>query len=110
MALLRSAELTLINGFTHFAIVDGRSRTDYSAFTSPTQSTTTGTVSTYGNTSYLNAQTRSSVGNTLIAARPRSTNTTICFIGKPDVNVFVYDAQVLFNSLAQKYGVTAGAK
>jgi hypothetical protein len=78
MVLLRSAELTLKNGFTHFAIVDGRSRTDYSAFTTPTQSSTTGTVSTYGNTSYLNAQTRTTGGQTFIAAKPSSTNTIIC--------------------------------
>ena len=107
MALLRSAELTLKNGFTHFAIVDGRSRTDYSAFTTPAQSSTTGTISSYGNTSYLNAQTRSTGGQTVMTAKPSSTNTIICFNGKPDTNSLVYDAQFIFNSLATKYGVVA---
>ena len=110
MALLRSAELTLKNGFTHFAIVDGRSRTDYSAFTTPTQSRTTGTVSSFGNTSYLNAQTRTTGGQTFIAAKPSSTNTIICFTEKPETGAFVYDAHFLFNSLGAKYGVTANAK
>jgi len=110
MALLRSAELTLKNGFTHFAIVDGRSRTDYSAFTTPTQSSTTGTVSSYGNTSYLSAQTRTTGGQTFIAAKPSSTNTIVCFNGKPEINTLVYDAQFLFNSLAAKYGVTGSPK
>jgi len=107
MALLRSAELTLNKGFTHFAIIDGRSRTDYSAFKTPTQSSTTGTISSYGNTSYLNAQTRTTGGQTFIAAKPSSTNTIICFNGKPDSNSLVYDAQFIFNSLAAKYGIAA---
>ncbi|MBQ0933675.1 CC0125/CC1285 family lipoprotein [Ideonella alba] len=107
LALLRSAEVTLKNGFTHFAIADARSRTDYSAFTTPTQSSTTGTVTSYGNTSYLNARTRTTGGDTFVAAKPSSTNTIVCFNGKPDISAMVYDAQFLYNSLAAKYGVGA---
>lgn len=110
MALLRSAEVTLKHGFTHFAIVDGSSRADYGSFTTPTQSSATGTVSSYGNTSYINAQTRTSGGETFIVTKPSTTNTIICFNGKPDASVFVYDAQFLYNSLAGKYGVTGGPK
>ena len=110
MALLRSAELTLKNGFTHFVIVDGRSRTDYSAFTTPTQSNTTGSVSSYGNTASFNAQTRTTGGQTFIAAKPSSTNTIICFIGKPDINALVYDANFIFSSLGAKYGIKPGVK
>lgn len=109
LALLRSAELTLKNGFTHFAIVDGRSRSDYSSFTTPTQSSTTGTVSSYGNTSYLNATTRTTGGDTFTVAKPSSTNTIICFNGKPEINAFVYDARFVFNSLAAKYGIVGGS-
>jgi hypothetical protein len=110
MALLRSADVALKNGFTHFAIVDARSRTDYSSFTTPTQSNTTGTVSSYGKTSYLNAQTRTTGGDTIIAAKPSSTNTIICFVGKPEIGTLVYDAQFVYNSLGAKYGVTGPAK
>ncbi len=107
LALLRSAELALKNGFTHFAIVDGRSRTDYSALTTPIQSTTTGTVNTYGNTAYLDTRTQSTGGQTFVTARPSATNTIICFNGKPETTVFVYDAKFIYNSLAQQYGVSA---
>jgi hypothetical protein len=57
MALLRSAQLALLHGFTHFVIVDGRSSTQYGAFTTPSQSYTTGGVSAYGNTAYGSATT-----------------------------------------------------
>ncbi len=110
MALLRSAEVALKNGFTHFAISDGRSRTDYSAFTTPSQSTTTGTLNTYGDRTYLNAQTRTTGGQTFVAAKPRTTNTIVCFNGKPDSGVFVYDARFLVKSLGQKYGAAGAAK
>lgn len=105
LALLRSAELALKNGFTHFAIVDGKSRADYGAFTTPTHATTTGTVSSYGNTSRLNAQTRVSGGDTFIIAKPSTTNTIVCFNGKPEIGALVYDAQFVFTSLGEKYGV-----
>jgi hypothetical protein len=110
LALLRSAELTLKSGFTHFSIVDGHSRTDYSAFTTPIQSTTTGATTSFGNTTYLNAQTRQTGGNTFIAVKPSTTNTIICFTGKPANGLFAYDAQFVFNSLSAKYGVTTPAK
>ena len=110
MSLLRSADLTLKNGFTHFAIVDGRSRTESSSYTSPTQSTTTGTISTFGNASSLNATTRQTGGDTYNIAKPSTTNTIVCFQGKPANAGFVYDAQFVFNSLSKKYGVAGVSK
>ena len=50
--LLRSAELALKNGFTHFVIVDGHSNVDYAAYVTPIQSTTFGSATAYGNTAY----------------------------------------------------------
>ena len=110
MSLLRSADLTLKSGFTHFSIIDGRSRTESSSFTSPTQSTTTGSVSTFGGTSSLNATTRQTGGETYIIAKPSTTNTIVCYKGKPTNIGFVYDAQFVFNSLSQKFGITAAQK
>jgi len=104
MALLRSAELTMNNGFTHFAIVDASPRTTYSSYTTPTQIQTIGTISSFGNTSYLSAQTRTTGGQTFVAAKPSMTNTIVCFKGKPETTSFVYDALFVYNSLAQKYG------
>jgi hypothetical protein len=110
MALLRSAEIALKNGFTHFAIADSKSRTDYSSFTTPIQSSTTGTVSSYGNTAFLNARTSTTGGQTFVTAKPSATNTIVCFKGKPEISAFVYDAQFVYSSLSAKYKLNPGAK
>jgi hypothetical protein len=107
MALLRSAELTLQNGFTHFAIADGRSRSESVTFDTPAQATTRGTISTYGNTSYLNARTQVTGGDSFTVVKPSTSNTIICFKGKPQISAFVYDAQFIMTSLGSKYGVVA---
>ena len=103
MALLRSAELTLQYGFTHFAIADGRSTAEHVTIDMPTRATTTGTVSTYGNTSYINARTNVTGGDSFTVAKPSTTNTIVCFNGKPQINAFVYDANFLVDSLSPKY-------
>lgn len=104
MALLRSAQVALKHGFTHFSIVEGKTNTEYGSFTSPNISTTTGTVSTFGNTSYVNARTTGGA-QTFIVRRPSATNTIVCFNGKPEATGFFYDAQFIFSSLGKKYGV-----
>jgi hypothetical protein len=103
LALLRSAELTLKSGFTHFIIVDGRSSSQYGAFTAPTMSTTTGSTSLYGNTAFGSATTTTTGGQTFMVRKPSVTNTIVCFDGKPNVNALVFDAQFVFTSLAKKY-------
>jgi hypothetical protein len=109
MALLRSAELTLKNGFTHFVIVDSSSRSQVGAFTTPTQSYTTGSAMAFGNTAYGSTQTTTYGGQTFIISKPSATNTIVCFDGKPNIPELVYDAQFVFNSLGQKYGATGTA-
>ena len=106
-ALLRSAELTLKNGFSHFAIVDGRQSADYGVLTTPTQSYTTGSVTAYGNTAYGSARTTTTGGQSFIIKKPSSTNTIVCFNGKPENGMFVYDAQFIYDSLSTKYGIKA---
>lgn len=110
MALLRSADIALKNGFTHFAVIDGRSRADYATFTTPTQSNTNANVTLAGNTAYGRATTTTFGGQSFLITRSSATNTIMCFNGKPDVQGLVYDAKFVFNSLAQKYGVNNGAK
>lgn len=105
LALLRSADLALKHGFTHFAIVEGKSRADLGIVSMPTQSTTTGSVNFAGNTAYGQANTVTSGGQSFLIRRPSSTNTIMCFQGKPDINGMVYDARFVFNSLGKKYGV-----
>ena len=106
MALLRSAEVAMKNGFTHFAVVDAASRSRHSTVTTPTQSTTTGSLSVYGNTATGITRTTTSGGQSFLIAKPSTTNTIVCFSGKPDVAGLVYDARFLMNSLGARYGVS----
>jgi hypothetical protein len=110
LALLRSAELTLKNGFTHFAIIDSRSREQLGTYTTPTQSYTTANATAYGNSAYGTARTTTYGGQTFMISEPSTTNTIMCFNGKPNIQALVYDAQFVCNSLGQKYGVVCGAK
>jgi len=110
LALLRSAELTLKNGFTHFVIIDGQSRETHSTYTTPLQATTTGSTSVYGNTAYGSSTTSFTGGETYHFTKPSTTNTIMCFKGKPEIGGLVYDAQFLFNALGQKYGVVPAQK
>lgn len=94
-AMLRSAELTLANGFTHFAFSISRTGTDISSYSTPARaysSSTSSSIRIYG-------------GNTEIIAKPTATNIVVMFKGKPEVNAFVYDATFICNSIGKKYEV-----
>lgn len=110
LALLRSAELTLKNGFTHFVVIDGRSREQLGTYTTPTQSYTTANATAYGNSAYGTARTTTYGGQTFLISKPSTTNTIMCFTGKPDIQALVYDAKFVCNSLGQKHGVVCGAQ
>ncbi len=110
LALLRSADLTLKNGFTHFIVVDSQTREMHGSYTTPTQSYTTANATVYGNTAYGTAQTTSYGGQTIHISKPSTTNTIMCFKGKPDLQGLVYNAQYLCNSLGSKYEVVCGAQ
>lgn len=110
LALLRSAELTLKNGFTHFVIIDGRSREQLSTYTTPTQSYATSNATAYGNSAYGTSRTTTYGGQTFLVSKPSTTNTIMCFNGKPDIQALTYDAQYVCNSLGQKHGVVCGMK
>ena len=109
LALLRSAELTLKNGFTHFAIIDGRTREQLGTYTTPTHSYTTVNATIYGNSAHGTARTTTYGGQTFNISKPSTTNTIMCFNGKPDIQGLTYDAQFICNSLGQKYEVVCGA-
>lgn len=109
LALLRSAELTLKNGFTHFAIIDGRTREQSGTYTTPTQLYTTVNATAYGNSAYGTAHTTTYGGQTFHISKPSTTNTIICFNGKPNIQGLNYDAQFICNSLGPKHGVVCGA-
>ena len=107
--LLRSAELTLENGFQYFAIIDANSYTSNSTYTTPTTSQTTGSAYGSGNYAYGSATTTTTGGQTYNISKPSSSNTIVCFKKKPET-VFTYNAKFIYKNIRKKYGITDAAK
>ncbi|PFH11727.1 hypothetical protein BCF11_4183 [Collimonas sp. PA-H2] len=108
MALLRSAELTLKNGFTHFVIIDAQAREQRSSFTTPTYTETDASANSLGSSTYGSASSTTYAGQTFVMSKPRKTNTIMLFKSKPDISGMVYDASFLCDSLGKKYKVACG--
>jgi len=104
-ALLRSAEITLQNGFRYFVVAESEKGSSLSTYTTPTQSYTTGNVYGYGNTAYGSAHTTTYGGQTYLIRKPSATNTIACFKEKPETSGLVFDAEFVKKSLRQKYGI-----
>lgn len=98
--LLRSAELTLQNGFKYFAVVDANNHIEKSSYTSPTTYNTTGNVR---GASY-NANTTTSGGQTYHISKPSSSNTIVCYKEKPE-HIFTYSAEFIFKNITEKYNI-----
>lgn len=109
MTLLRSADLTLQNGFTFFALAGSSSSTDYSTVTTPTTSTTNANV--YGGSGYASgtATTTTYGGHSYLVSKPSTTNTVVMYKNKPETNTIIYDAAFLCRSLGTKFEVTCGS-
>jgi len=107
--LLRSAELTLENGFQYFSIIDANSYTSNSTYTTPTTSQTTGSAYGSGNYAYGSATTTTTGGQTYNISKPGSSNTIVCFKEKPET-VFTYNAKFIYKSIRSKYGITNAAE
>lgn len=90
--LLRSAELTLRNGFRYFIIASQEDRTRHDSFTTPTATFFIGQIATtYG-------------GQTEHVSWPAKSHTIVCFAQHPPETAgFTYDAQVLEASISKKY-------
>lgn len=104
LALLRSAELALKNGFNYFAIIDERARVSTGVVTTPTQSNTTGSATVIGSSVYGQSRTTTTGGIPIVISRPSTTNTIYCFVDRPSDSIYVYDARFLWESLSKKYG------
>lgn len=107
--LLRSAELALENGYKYFVIIDANSYTSNSTYTTPTTSHTTGSAHTYGNHTYGSATTTTTGGQTYNISKPSSSNTIVCFKEKPEEG-FSYNAEFIYKSITQKYGIKKPVK
>jgi hypothetical protein len=105
MTLLRSAEMALRNGFGYFIILDAKSRTHTSTVTTPRTATTTGTVTGYGQAAYVSATTTHSGGEAIVQSRPSTTNIIQGFASRPPGMAGVFDARLVYQSMAPKYGL-----
>jgi hypothetical protein len=89
-ALLRSAELTLQNGFRYFVVVRPDKDASVSAYTTPTQLYTTKYA--YG-------------GETYYISKPSASNTILCFKEKPEGGGLIFDATLVTQTLKKKYRI-----
>jgi hypothetical protein len=105
-SLLRAAELATENWFSHFIVVDTSHNQRLSTYTTPITSQTTGSAYASGSTLYGQATTTTYGGQTYLISKPSSTNTIVCFKEQPEVNVLVYEAEYVRNSIRQKYGIS----
>lgn len=101
LALLRSAEVTLQNGFAYFVIVNMADNSTGANYVTPT--TTTATARVVGSTAYGNASTYG--GQSFYITYPNTTNTIICFKEEPAIQGLVYDAKFVVASLKAKHGI-----
>jgi len=94
--LLRSAELTLNNGFKYFTIVESGNRVSNSTHQTP---------KTYNTTfSYGVAKTTQVGGYTYNVSKPSSTNTIVCYNKKP-LNTVSYNATIVEREIKSKYKI-----
>jgi hypothetical protein len=104
--LLRSAEVAREHGYGYFIIVEKVDRTGYGAYTTPATSETTASATSYGNTTYGSATTTTYGGHTYLTRKPGLADTIVCFKDRPkDVKGLVYNADSVYRSLTQKYGI-----
>jgi hypothetical protein len=89
-ALLRSAELTLQNGFRFFVVVRSSKDSSVSAYTTPSQLFTTKYA--YG-------------AETFYISKPSASNTIICFKEKPVGSGLIFDAAFVKQALKDKYRI-----
>ena len=104
-SLLRSAELTLKNGFRYFVIVSSEKDSAVSSYTSPSTSYTTASAYGSGRHAYGNATTTTYGGQTYETSKPSATNTILCFKEKPAIPALVLEAEVVVRSIKEKYGM-----
>lgn len=110
LALLRCADLTLKNGYAYFALADTKASNETSAYKTPTYSSTTGTVNSYGNSAYGYANTTTTGGHLMLINKPSATNIVVMVKQKNEIQGFSFDASFICNSLGEKYQVQCGVK
>lgn len=103
--LLRAAEVTLNNGYSYFTVMGGNVDTSHSTYTTPVHYNTYGSVNTYGNTSYLNARTYQTGGQTFNSNRHTSTLLIKCYKKDQRLHTTLYNAKMVQSSLKAQYDI-----
>ncbi|NDY58395.1 hypothetical protein G3N56_16800 [Desulfovibrio sulfodismutans] len=103
--LFRCAELSRQNGYDYFVIVDEKSYNKISQYQTPAYSTTSGSVSPFGNSLHYSENTTFSGGQTITISCPNTTNTIHCFKNKPNTSGAIYDASLICKSIGSKYNI-----
>lgn len=104
-ALLRSAEVALLNGYNYFILNNSEKTSKEGNFTTPTNYNTTYQSNIYGNQIYGNSRTNAYGGQNISYSKPTTTNTIICFKEKPETNQIVYDAKFIVKTIKEKYDI-----
>lgn len=104
LSLLRSAELTLEQGYSYFALAGATSSAVTGAFTTPTTSYTTGSAYSSGGMTYGRATTQTVGGHMVFISKPTAVNTIVMFREKPDAPLLVFDAKLICRGLSHQYG------
>jgi len=108
MALLRSAELTLQQGCTHFAVIGGADHVQVSHGVTPSTTSVTG-YQQLGNTLYATTTTRP--GTTTTLSLPTATHTVVIYRERPAASAaLVLDAREVVQQLTRKYGITKASQ
>ena len=101
LSLLRSAEVSLQNGFAHFVIANMADNSSGGTYVMPTTTQMSATV--VGNAAYGAATTYG--GQSFFITYPNTTNTIVCFKEKPNIQGLVYEAHFVIASLKAKYNI-----
>jgi hypothetical protein len=115
-ALLRSAEITLENGYKYFVILQSTTDIRTSAFTTPVTAQTEGSVNAYSTGTGFSSGTYSgttqySGGETQFIHKPSTSMTFQCFKDKPtNVSGMVYDAEQIEVNIRKAYKLDAEIK
>ena len=104
-ALLRSAELTLDAGYSHFQVLDERQWIESESLRMPAQTTTTAAASGAGNVASAAGTSVTIGGETLTSEEPRVAITIRLLNGDEAAKEPIYDASFLVGSLKEKYGI-----
>ena len=107
-ALLRSAEVTIENGYRYFIVFGEKNINHQSSFMVPAQSHTTGMVYGHGDISTIQTQTTYTGGQTYNISKPTVTMMIRCYKTRPEGFVgIIYDAETVQANLRNKYKIIA---